>query len=73
PAFWRASTQRAVTHFVLRVCRVKAARISRIAIRLQEFRSFAREQKLFPHFSEASAAIFAIEQLEYGGHGHPHR
>ncbi|MBB4363498.1 hypothetical protein GGD65_004543 [Bradyrhizobium sp. CIR18] len=28
-------------------------------------------QKLFPHFSEAGAAVFAIEQVEYGGHGPP--
>jgi hypothetical protein len=24
--------------------------------------------KLFPHFGEAGTAIFAVEQVEYGGH-----
>ena len=27
-----------------------------------------REQRLFPHFGEAGAALFAIEQVEYGRH-----
>jgi len=27
-----------------------------------------RDQKLFPHFGEAGAAVFAVEQVEYGGH-----
>jgi hypothetical protein len=31
------------------------------------------EQKLFAHFSQACAAIFAIEQFEQGGHRYPHR
>jgi hypothetical protein len=26
------------------------------------------DQKLFPHFGEARTAIFAVEQVEYGGH-----
>ncbi|WGD54613.1 hypothetical protein QA641_12250 [Bradyrhizobium sp. CB1650] len=73
PVSWRVSIWRVVTDFGLRVRAAIATLIGRIAIRLQDFRSFARDQKLPPHFSEARAAIFAIEQLEYGGHGHPHR
>ena len=33
----------------------------------------AVEQKLFAHFSEAGAAVFTIDQVEYGGHGCPRR
>ena len=25
-------------------------------------------QKLFPHFGEAGTAVFAVEEVEYGGH-----
>ncbi|WP_187435731.1 hypothetical protein [Bradyrhizobium hipponense] len=32
-----------------------------------------RDQKLLPHFSEAGAAVFSIEQVEYGGHRCPRR
>jgi hypothetical protein len=28
----------------------------------------SRDQKLFPHFGEAGAAVFAVEEVEYGGH-----
>ena len=27
-----------------------------------------RDQKLFPHFGEAGTALFAVEEVEYGGH-----
>jgi hypothetical protein len=27
-----------------------------------------QEKKLLPHFGEASTAIFAIQEIEYGGH-----
>ena len=27
-----------------------------------------RDQKLFPHFGEAGTAVFAVEEVEYGGH-----
>jgi hypothetical protein len=27
-----------------------------------------RDQKLFPHFGEPGTAVFAVEELEYGGH-----
>lgn len=68
-----ASIWCAVTDFVPRVCPANATLISRIIIRLQDLRSFTRDQKLFPHFGEAGAAIFAVEQVKYGGHGYPHR
>lgn len=45
----------------------------RMIIRFVSFRAFSCDQKLFPHFSEAGAAIFTIEQVEYGGHDPPHR
>jgi len=56
-----------------RVRPTNATLICRIIIRLWDLRSFTRDQKLFPHFSEAGAAVFAIEQVEYGGHGCPRR
>lgn len=68
-----SSIRRAATEFVLRVCRAGTTLISRIAVRLSDFRIFTRDQQLFPHFCETSAAIFDVEQVEYGGHGHPHR
>ena len=39
--------------------------IIRIASR---FGHFTAKQKLLPHFSEASAAIFAIKEIEYCRH-----
>jgi hypothetical protein len=48
--------------------------IRRIVIpHVWSFRAFSWDQKLLSHFSEAGAAIFTIEQVEYGGHRHPHR
>ena len=40
-------------------------------IRVESFSAFRCDQKLFSHLSETGAAIFTIEQLEYGGHDHP--
>jgi hypothetical protein len=71
--FAAASIRQAANDFVLRAWPVDATLISRIAIRFQDFRAFSRHQKLPSHFSEAGAAIFAVEQVEYGGHDHPHR
>lgn len=68
-----SSIRRAATEFVLRVCHAGATLISRIVVRLSDFRIFTRDQQLFPHFSETGAAIFDVEQVEYGGHDHPHR
>ncbi|MBB4366172.1 hypothetical protein GGD66_007919 [Bradyrhizobium sp. CIR48] len=68
PCLAAASIRRAVIDFMLRVCPANA--IPNI-IGLQAFRTLSGNQKLFPHFSEAGAAVFAIEQVEYGGHGAP--
>ena len=27
-----------------------------------------QDQKLFPHFGEARTTVFAVEQVQYGGH-----
>jgi hypothetical protein len=27
-----------------------------------------RDQKLFPHLGEAGTAVFAVQEVEYGGH-----
>ena len=70
------SVWRAAADFVLRACATDTSRISvvgDIVIRLWNFSTRAGDQKLSAHFSEAGAAIFAIEQVEYGGHDHPRR
>ena len=45
-----------------------AARMADIAIRFWDLMARSRDQKLFPHFGEAGAAVFAVEEVEYGGH-----
>jgi hypothetical protein len=45
-----------------------AAWIADDAIRFWDCLALSRNQKLFPHFREARAAVFAVEQVEYGGH-----
>jgi len=42
-------------------------------IRCDSFSALSCDQKLFAHLSETGAAIFTIEQVENGGHDHPHR
>jgi len=42
--------------------------IAGIRICCRDFIVGDREQKLFPHFGEASPAIFAVKQVEYGRH-----
>jgi hypothetical protein len=44
-----------------------AAKMADIAIRW-DLMAVSRDQKLFPHFGEAGAAVFAVEEVEYGGH-----
>ncbi len=46
----------------------RPGRITRVAIRHRNFRALIRDQKLFPHFGKAGAAVFAVEEVEYGGH-----
>ncbi|MGY4629482.1 hypothetical protein ACVWY3_007238 [Bradyrhizobium sp. USDA 4486] len=47
--------------------------IRRMTISIESLEAFCCDQKLFAHFSETGAAIFTIEQVQYGGHDHPHR
>jgi len=37
-----------------------------IAIRFRRSLALRRHQKLLPHFGEASTAVFAVEEIEYG-------
>jgi len=49
-----------------------AARMADIAIRFWDFLALSREQqKLLPHFGEAGTAVFAVEEIDYGGHDLP--
>jgi hypothetical protein len=45
-----------------------AAKIVDIAIRFWDCLALGRNQKLFPHFSEARTAVFTVEEVQYGGH-----
>jgi hypothetical protein len=47
---------------------IGAGRVAGIPICWWDFIVGNREQKLFPHFGEAGTAIFAVKQVEYGGH-----
>jgi hypothetical protein len=38
------------------------------ANRFWDLMPLRRDQKLFPHFGEAGTAVFAVEEVEYGGH-----
>ena len=62
-------------HFVLRSCptahvaiRTGADSILGIVSRFSDLMPLRRDQKLFPHFGEAGTAVFAVEEVEYGGH-----
>jgi hypothetical protein len=49
---------------------IRTAEMADIAVRFWNRR--ARDhQKLFPHFGEAGKAIFAVEEIEDGGHDRP--
>src|SRR3981081_1670346 len=43
--------------------------ITCIANRFWDLMPLRRDQKLFPHFGEAGTAVFAVEEVEYGGGG----
>jgi len=45
-----------------------SASILGIAKRFWDPMTFRRDQKLLPHFGEAGIAVFAVEEVEYGGH-----
>jgi hypothetical protein len=47
---------------------IRAGLITVIGVCCRHFIVVDREQKLFPHFGEAGAAIFAVKQVEYGRH-----
>src|SRR4051812_49567146 len=40
-----------------------------IANRFWDLMPLGRDQKLFPHLGEAGTAVFAVEEVEYGGGG----
>lgn len=59
--------------FVLRGCLTAAYRTSAdsilgIAKRFSDLMPLRRDQKLFPHLGEAGTAVFAVQDVEYGGH-----
>jgi hypothetical protein len=63
--------------FVLRGCLTAAYRTSAdsilgsilgIAKRFCDLMPVRRDQKLFPHLGEAGTAVFAVQEIEYGGH-----
>ena len=61
-----------VQRFVLRgclaaICRIRA-NILCIAKRFWDLMPLRRDQKLFPHLGEAGTAVFAVQEVEYGGH-----
>ena len=45
-----------------------AVRLTDIATCFGKFLVIGPDQKLFPHFCKACTAIFAVKQVEYGGH-----
>jgi hypothetical protein len=49
-------------------CRTGADSILGITKRFWDLMPIRRDQKLFPHFGEAGTAVFAVEEVEYGGH-----
>jgi hypothetical protein len=62
-----------VEQFVRRGCltavyRIGADSILGIGRRFWDLLPLRRDQKLFPHFGEAGTAVFAVEEVKYGGH-----
>jgi hypothetical protein len=67
PATWVGLRRRGVAaHAATPI--IRAGRIAGTPICGRYFIVGSREQKLFPHFGEAGTAIFAVKQVEYGGH-----
>ena len=48
--------------------RTSADSILCIVNRFWDLMPLRRNQKLLPHFDEAGTAVFAVEEVEYGGH-----
>jgi hypothetical protein len=61
-----------VQRFVLRGCSTAIRRIRAInlciAKRIWDLVLLRRDQKLLPHLGEAGTAVFAVQEVEYGGH-----
>jgi hypothetical protein len=49
-------------------CQITANTILCIARRFWDLTPLRRDQKLLPHLGEAGTAVFAVQQVEYGGH-----
>ena len=47
---------------------INAVRMFGFVIRIRNFPAPGPDQKLFPHFSQSSTAIFSVKQFEYGRH-----
>jgi len=54
--------------FFVKVSSIRADRITGIPICRRDFIVGNRKHKLLPHLGEAGTAIFAVKQVEYGGH-----
>ena len=39
-----------------------------IGNRFRDLMALRRDQELFPHLGEAGTAVFAVQEIEYGGH-----
>ena len=69
----RRSRGLVVQRFVLRDCLTAACQVSAITIlciakHFWDLMPLRRDQKLFPHLGEAGTAVFAVQEIEYGGH-----
>ena len=53
---------------VTAACQITANTILCIARRFWDLMPLRRDQKLFPHLGEAGTAVFAVQEVEYGGH-----
>jgi hypothetical protein len=66
PATWGFFRRGAIVQTAAPIAR--AGRIAGIQMRFEDFVACNRDQKLFPHLSEACAAIFAVKHVKYDGH-----
>jgi uncharacterized membrane protein YjfL (UPF0719 family) len=66
PATWGLFRRGAIAQTAAAIAR--AGRIAGIPMRFQHSVASNPYQKLFPHFGEAGTAVFAVKQVEYGGH-----
>jgi hypothetical protein len=57
----------ALRDYVTAICRMRA-NILCIAKRFWDLMPLRRDQKLCPHLGEAGTAVFAVQEVEYGGH-----